>query len=53
MEGAIQRDIPAGGISIHVQITGQGEPLLLLMGLGAPGDKWQRNAAGDTHAKSG
>ena len=44
MEGAIQRDIPAGGISIHVQITGQGEPLLLLMGLGASGDKWQRNA---------
>ena len=28
MEGAIQRDIPTGGISIHVQITGQGEPLL-------------------------
>lgn len=44
MEGAIQRDIPTGGISIHVQITGQGEPLLLLMGLGASGDKWQRNA---------
>lgn len=43
MEGAAQLDIRVNGISLHVQTIGEGEPLLLLMGLGAAGDKWARN----------
>lgn len=31
----------ANGITISYEESGQGEPLVLLMGLGAPGSKWQ------------
>ena len=30
---------------IHAQVIGFGEPLLLLMGLGASGEKWRDNVA--------
>lgn len=43
MRGATEHYIDAGGTTLFVQTIGQGEPLLLLMGLGAPGDKWERN----------
>ena len=40
-----EKEIPLGPFSFHVEITGQGEPLVLIMGLGAPGDKWRPNVA--------
>mgnify|MGYP001118704502 CR=1 FL=1 len=40
-----EKEIPLGPLSFHVEITGQGEPLVLIMGLGAPGDKWRPNVA--------
>ena len=43
MTGAKERYIDVNGTTIFTQTIGEGEPLLLLMGLGAPGDKWQRN----------
>lgn len=45
MEGARERYVTVNGLRIFVQETGSGEPLLLLMGLGAAGDKWEANAA--------
>ena len=32
-----------GGIRLHYELHGAGEPLLLLMGLGAPGAVWERH----------
>ncbi len=43
MNGARKQDVFVNGVTIHVQTVGKGEPLLLLMGLGAPGDKWEPN----------
>ena len=43
MDGARQQTVTSGGVRLFVQTLGEGEPLLLLMGLGAPGDKWERN----------
>lgn len=39
----IERDITVNGLTFHATVTGRGEPLLLIMGLGAPGDKWSPN----------
>ena len=39
MEGALEQDLPINGHHLHVQTIGRGTPLLLLMGLGAAGDK--------------
>lgn len=36
-------DVVSNGLRFHVTIQGQGPDLLLIMGLGSPGDKWQRN----------
>ena len=41
----MEKEISVNGLSFHVEITGQGEPLVLIMGLGAPGDKWRPNVA--------
>ena len=38
-----ERDIQVGDLHFHVTITGSGFPLVLIMGLGAPGDKWAPN----------
>ena len=43
MEGAIERYVTVGDVTLFTQEIGEGEPLLLIMGLGAPGDKWSRN----------
>lgn len=43
MEGRIEKDVQVKGLTFHVTITGKGEPLLMIMGLGAPGDKWTPN----------
>jgi len=43
MNGANEQEIFVNGVSLYVQTIGEGEPLLLLMGLGAPGDKWEPN----------
>ena len=43
MDGAFEQDLPINGHSLHVQTIGRGAPLLLLMGLGAAGDKWAPN----------
>ena len=40
---SVEKDIVLGGLSFHVTVTGEGEPLVLIMGLGAPGDKWRPN----------
>ena len=40
MEGARERYVTVNGLRIFVQEIGSGEPLLLLMGLGAAGDKF-------------
>ena len=45
MEGARERYVTVNGLRIFVQEIGSGEPLLLLMGLGAAGDKWEANVA--------
>jgi pimeloyl-ACP methyl ester carboxylesterase len=37
--------IEANGIQINYEIQGEGEPLILLMGLGASGRKWERHLA--------
>jgi pimeloyl-ACP methyl ester carboxylesterase len=34
-------DVTANGIRIHYEERGKGEPLLLIMGLGADGSKWE------------
>lgn len=38
-----EKEILVNGNSFHVEITGQGTPLVLIMGLGAPGEKWNQN----------
>jgi pimeloyl-ACP methyl ester carboxylesterase len=37
--------VASNGIRLHYEERGQGEPLILLMGLGAPGSKWDEHAA--------
>ncbi|MEP7357368.1 MAG: alpha/beta hydrolase [Anaerolineales bacterium] len=37
--------ILSDGISIHFEVRGSGPPLILLMGLGAPGSRWADHAA--------
>jgi len=37
--------VTVNGIAIHYEARGQGEPLILLMGLGAPGSKWEEHVA--------
>ncbi len=37
--------VMANGIRIHYQVRGEGEPLILLMGLGAPGSRWEDHVA--------
>lgn len=43
MEGALEKYIKVGDVTLFTQVIGEGEPLVLIMGLGAPGDKWSRN----------
>src|SRR6185369_250818 len=38
-------NVTANGIKLHYEERGQGEPLILLMGLGAPGSKWAEHVA--------
>ena len=38
-----ERYIETNGVRLRVQITGHGTPLVMIMGLGAPGDKWKHN----------
>ena len=41
---ALSRDnIEVNGLKFHVQRIGQGTPLVMIMGLGAPGEKWKHN----------
>ena len=35
----------SNGIEIHYEEQGSGDPLILIMGLGAPGSRWQDHAA--------
>lgn len=43
MTGAAEYKIKVNEVELFVQTIGAGEPLLLLMGLGAAGDKWESN----------
>lgn len=43
MEERIEREIEVNGLTFHVTVAGHGQPLVLIMGLGAPGDKWNPN----------
>lgn len=36
-------DVHANGLKFHVQTFGSGVPIIMIMGLGAPGDKWKHN----------
>ena len=38
-----EKNIKVGKLDFHVTIEGEGFPLVLIMGLGAPGDKWAPN----------
>ncbi len=38
-------DVKSNGITIHYEERGRGEPLILIMGLGAPGSRWEEHAA--------
>lgn len=38
-------DVKSNGITIHYEERGSGEPLILIMGLGAPGSRWEEHAA--------
>ena len=38
-------EVNANGIELHYEERGSGEPLILLMGLGAPGSLWEDHAA--------
>ena len=38
-----ERYVETNGVRLRVQITGSGTPLIMIMGLGAPGDKWKHN----------
>lgn len=35
--------VKANGLNFHVQRIGSGTPLVMIMGLGAPGEKWRHN----------
>ena len=35
--------VEVNGLKFHVQRIGQGTPLVMIMGLGAPGEKWRHN----------
>jgi pimeloyl-ACP methyl ester carboxylesterase len=37
--------VQANGITIHYHELGQGDPLVLIMGLGAPGSLWEKHVA--------
>lgn len=37
------KSVDVNGNSFHVEIIGKGSPLVLIMGLGAPGEKWIKN----------
>ena len=37
--------VAANGITMHFEERGQGDPLILLMGLGAPGSRWEDHVA--------
>ena len=34
-------DVHVNGLKFHVQTFGSGVPIIMIMGLGAPGDKWK------------
>ena len=36
-------DVHVNGLKFHVQTFGSGVPIMMIMGLGAPGDKWKHN----------
>ena len=36
-------DVYVNGLKFHVQTFGSGVPVIMIMGLGAPGDKWKHN----------
>lgn len=36
-------DVHVNGLKFHVQTFGNGVPIIMIMGLGAPGDKWKHN----------
>ena len=36
-------DVHVNGLKYHVQTFGSGVPVIMIMGLGAPGDKWKHN----------
>lgn len=36
-------DVRVNGLKFHVQTFGSGVPVIMIMGLGAPGDKWKHN----------
>ena len=36
-------DVHVNGLKFHVQTFGSGVPVIMIMGLGAPGDKWKHN----------
>lgn len=38
-------DVTVNGIRIHYEIRGAGEPLVLIMGLGAPASRWEDHVA--------
>ena len=38
-----ERFVSVNGLRFRVQMTGEGTPLVMIMGLGAPGDKWRHN----------
>ena len=46
MAGDFEKTVQVGGHSFHVAAVGQGYPVLMIMGLGAPGDKWRPTIAG-------
>ena len=35
--------VNVNGLRFHVRKTGSGTPLVMIMGLGAPGEKWKHN----------
>ena len=35
--------VKVNGMNFHVQKVGSGTPLIMIMGLGAPGEKWRHN----------